>query len=214
MGVSTSISRSAAVANGAATAEPGRDGFRSLAEAVDAVGAVEALLASLAASRAVLLHEVGAWAEAHIEEILPQGADGGRAVAGEVEGVAAGVVAGRLADVLRVSPEAAAGLVEESRALVRRHPRTLAALRGGTISYGHAQTILGYTCGLHRGGRAALETRLLRQARTATVAELSQIARTERERRLRVPRRRRTEEASARQRRQMSSQAGGSADCT
>ncbi|WP_460701655.1 DUF222 domain-containing protein [Myceligenerans halotolerans] len=214
MGGSTTTSRSVVVTRGAVTVEPEQDGFRSLAEAIDAVAAVDALLASLAASRAVLMSELGAWAGAHVEEILPASADAGGVGAEEVEDVAAGIVADRLADVLRLSPDAAAGLVEESRALVHQHPRTLAALRGGKISYGHAQTILGYTCGLHRGGRAALETRLLRHARTVTVAELSQIARVERERRLRAPRRRRAEAGSARQRRQMSSQAGGSPACT
>ncbi|RPF23208.1 DUF222 domain-containing protein [Myceligenerans xiligouense] len=213
MGGSTTTGGSVVVTNGAVTVEAEREGFRSLAEAIDAVAAVDALLASLAASRAVLMSDLGAWAGAHVEEIVPEAVGGDEAVAREAEGIAAGIVADRLADVLRVSPEAAAGLVEESRALVHQHPRTLAALRGGTISYGHAQTILGYTCGLHRGGRAALETRLLRHARKATVAELSQIARIERERRLRAPGRRRAERAE-RQRRQMSSQAGGSPACT
>ncbi|GAA1865590.1 DUF222 domain-containing protein [Myceligenerans crystallogenes] len=202
----------------------GRRGFESLAEAIDAVAAVDALLASLAASRAVLMSEVGAWAAGHVEEIAEEwlpGPDGAEPPADEI---AAGIVAGRLADVLRVSPEGAASLVEESRVLVHQHPRTLAALRSGKITYGHAQTILGYTCGLHRGGRTALETRLLRYARTATVAELSGIARIERERRLRTPRpgghRRAAEGApgaeakagagAGTQRRQSSSQAGGS----
>jgi hypothetical protein len=205
---STTTSRPAVATRGAVAAMPEENGFRSLTEAIDAIAAVDALLASLSASRAVLMSELGAWTRDHVEQILPEGSGG--TAAEEVEEVAAAIVASRLAEVLRVSPDAAAGLVEESRALVHQHPRTLAALRRGRISYGHAQTILGYTCGLHRGGRAALETRLLRQARTATVAELSQIARTERERRLRPPRRRRAEAGSPGQRRQMSSQAGGS----
>ncbi|MBL0887621.1 DUF222 domain-containing protein [Myceligenerans indicum] len=204
---STTTSRPVVMASGTVAVET--DHFRSLADAVDAVAAVDALLASLAASRAVLMSDLGAWAAEHLEEIFPGAVGGDDAVAEEAEEVAAGIVADRLASVLRVSPEAAAGLVEESRALVHQHPRTLAALRRGRISYGHAQTILGYTCGLHRGGRAALETRLLRHARTVTVAELSRIARTERERRIREPRRR-AGTAAARQRRQMSSQAGGS----
>ncbi|MBE1874400.1 DUF222 domain-containing protein [Myceligenerans pegani] len=210
---SATTSRSV-VTSGAVTAGPERDGFGSLAEAIDAVAAVDALLASLAASRAVLMSELGEWASTHVGEILPGSVGDGDAAAAEAEDLAAGIVADRLAEILRVSPDAAAGLVEESRALVRRHPRTLAALRGGKISYGHAQTILGYTYGLHRGGRAALETRLLRHARTATVAELSLIARTERERRLRAPRRRAARADSVRQRRQMSSHAGGSPACT
>lgn len=185
--MTVTTSSSVVVTQGAAV-EPERHGFASLAEAIDAVAAVDALLSSLAASRAVLMNEVGTWAAGHVEEIAadvlpaPDGADR------PVDELAAGIVAERLADVLRVSPEGAAALVEESRALVHQHPRTLAALRSGSITYGHAQTILGYTCGLHRGGRTALETRLLRHARTASVAELSGIARIERERRLRTPR--------------------------
>jgi hypothetical protein len=68
---------------------------------------------------------------------------------------------------------------------VHEHPRTLAALRGGHITHAHAQTILGYTDGLRRGNRVALETRLLKRARTTTPGELSLVARAERERRLR-----------------------------
>ncbi|GAB4086995.1 hypothetical protein GCM10028784_36250 [Myceligenerans cantabricum] len=213
---STTTSRSVVVTRGAVTTEPEGGGFGSLAEAIDAVAAVDALLASLAASRAVLMSELGAWASTHVEEIAPEalGEAEGDAAGQRVRESAAGIVADRLAEVLRVSPDSAAGLVEESRALVHQHPRTLAALRSGKITYGHAQTILGYTCGLHRGGRAALETRLLRHARKVTVAELSLIAGAERERRLRTPRRRRAGAGAERQRPQMSSQAGASPACT
>lgn len=210
MSGSATTSRSVIVSSETVTQRRGE--FRSLTEAIDAVAAVDALLASLAASRAVLMSELDAWASDRAEEFLPGPSGEGEAV--DADQVVAGVVAGRLASVLRMSPEAAAGLVEESRALVHQHPRTLAALRRGAISYGHAQTILGYTCGLHRGGRAALETRLLRHAREVSVAELSVIARAERERRLRAPRRRPAGAGPVGQRRQMSSQAGGSPACT
>lgn len=215
--MSLTTDRPVVVTRGAVPGDPGREGFGSLAEAIDAVAAVDALLASLAASRAVLMSELGEWAAAHVEEIAGEAAEPVDGTDPEVRSAAAGVVAERLAEVLRVTPDGAAALVEESRALVHRHPRTLAALRSGRITYGHAQTILGYTCGLRRGGRTALETRLLRHARTLTVGELSRVARVERERRLRQSRaeggRRASGAGAGRQRPQMSSQAGGAPAC-
>ena len=107
--------------------------------------------------------------------------------ADDVTGLAPELVE-QLARALRVPEGSAVALIEESRALVHEHPRTLAALRGGHISHAHAQTILGYTDGLRRANRVALETRLLKHARTTTPGELSLVARVERERRLRPER--------------------------
>lgn len=178
------------------------DGFASLDEAVEAVAAVDALLASLAASRAVLLESVREWADSSPQLV---GAEESEPPAGLLP--TALVVA--LATALRLPSGSVLALAEESRALVHEHPRTLAALRGGHITYGHAQTILGYTDGLHRAGRAALETRLLKRSRTCTVGELSVAARAERE--LRLPSTRepaRPPRHAPQRRRQRSSQAG------
>lgn len=158
-------------------------GFANLTEAVDAVAAVDALLASLAASRAVLMESVREWVADQ-----PELFGAPEVEADDVAGLAPELVE-QLAKALRVPEGSAVALVEESRALVQEHPRTLAALRGGHISHAHAQTILGYTDGLRRANRVALETRLLKHARTATPGELSLVARTERERRLRPERR-------------------------
>ncbi|GGM09643.1 hypothetical protein ACFQBY_08880 [Promicromonospora citrea] len=158
---------------------PRESGFADLTEAVDAVAAVDALLASLAASRAVLVESVREWAAAR-----PELFDDADVEADDVTGLAPELV-GRLARALRVPESSVLALLEESRTLVHEHPRTLAALRGGHISHAHAQTILGYTDGLRRAGRVALETRLLKHARDTTPGELSLLARTERERRLR-----------------------------
>lgn len=190
-------------------------GFASLSEAVDAVTAVDSLLSSLAASRAVLIESVRAWADEHPElfpaevppvpalptDGVPADADGSRPAPelgtpvpedglpdGDEPAVLPLELVARLARALRVSEGAVVALAEESRALVHEHPRTLAAMRGGRITYGHAQTILGYTDGLHRGARTALETRLLRHAHAVTPAELSLHAREERDRRLRPAR--------------------------
>ncbi|MFD2794335.1 DUF222 domain-containing protein [Promicromonospora vindobonensis] len=157
-------------------------GFANLTEAVDAVAAVDALLASLAASRAVLMESVREWVAGR-----PELFDTPEAEADDLTGLAPELVE-QLAKALRVPEGAAVALIEESRALVHEHPRTLAALRGGHITHAHAQTILGYTDGLRRGNRVALETRLLKRARTTTPGELSLVARTERERRLRPER--------------------------
>jgi hypothetical protein len=158
-------------------------GFANLTEAVDAVAAVDALLASLAASRAVLMESVREWVADQ-----PELFDGPVVDADDLAGLAPELVEG-LAKALRVPEGSAVALIEESRALVHEHPRTLAALRGGHITHAHAQTILGYTDGLRRATRVALETRLLKHARTTTPGELSLVARTERERRLRPERR-------------------------
>ncbi|MGW2092113.1 hypothetical protein [Promicromonospora sukumoe] len=158
-------------------------GFADLSEAVDAVAAVDSLLSSLAASRAVLMESVREWVADH-----PDLFDAPEVEADEPAGLAPELVE-RLAAALRVPEGSAVALIEESRALVHEHPRTLAALRGGHITHAHAQTILGYTDGLRRGNRVALETRLLKHARTTTPGELSLVARTERERRLRPGRR-------------------------
>jgi 2-oxoglutarate dehydrogenase complex dehydrogenase (E1) component-like enzyme len=171
-------------------------GFANLTEAVDAVAAVDALLASLAASRAVLMESVREWVADR-----PELFESPEAESDEPAGLAPELVE-RLARALRVPEVSAVALVEESRALVHEHPRTLAALRGGHITHAHAQTILGYTDGLRRANRVALETRLLKHARTATAGELSLVARTERERRLRPERRAEPQPAAVRPRRQ------------
>ncbi|MFI9485220.1 DUF222 domain-containing protein [Promicromonospora sp. NPDC052451] len=158
---------------------PRESGFANLTEAVDAVAAVDALLASLAASRAVLMESVREWVAERPEQFEAPAAE-----ADDVAGLAPELVE-QLARALRVPEGSAVALIEESRALVHEHPRTLAALRGGHISHAHAQTILGYTDGLRRANRVALETRLLKHARTTTPGELSLVAHTERERRLR-----------------------------
>jgi len=158
-------------------------GFANLTEAVDAVAAVDALLASLAASRAVLMESVREWVADQ-----PELFEAPEVESDEPTGLAPELVE-QLARALRVPEGSAVALIEESRALVHEHPRTLAALRGGHITHAHAQTILGYTDGLRRANRVALETRLLKHARTTTAGELSLVARTERERRLRPERR-------------------------
>lgn len=157
-------------------------GFANLTEAVDAVAAVDALLASLAASRAVLMESVREWVAGR-----PELFGASEVETDDLAGLAPELVE-ELAKALRVPEGTAVALIEESRALVHEHPRTLAALRGGHITHAHAQTILGYTDGLRRGNRVALETRLLKRARTTTPGELSLVARTERERRLRPDR--------------------------
>ena len=130
-------------------------GFANLTEAVDAVAAVDSLLASLAASRAVLMESVREWAADQ-----PELFDAPEVEADELAGLAPELIE-QLATALRMPESSVVALVEESQALVHEHPRTLAALRGGHITHAHAQTILGYTDGLRRGNRVALETRLL-----------------------------------------------------
>nr|BFF19394.1 hypothetical protein GCM10025730_29150 [Promicromonospora thailandica] len=105
---------------------PRGSGFANLTEAVDAVAAVDALLASLAASRAVLMESVREWVADRPEQFGAPEPE-----ADDVAGLAPELVE-QLARALRVPEGSAVALIEESRALVHEHPRTLAALRGGT----------------------------------------------------------------------------------
>ncbi|WP_458781001.1 DUF222 domain-containing protein [Arthrobacter sp. D3-16] len=63
--------------------------------------------------------------------------------------------------VLAVGDRAAGALLADSHALTTSLPRTLAALRAGTISWAHARTMVDQTVSLDHNGAAALEAHFL-----------------------------------------------------
>ena len=82
-----------------------------------------------------------------------------------------------IACLLRISERTAHRLVQYSALLVNYHPRTLTALRDGTISWPHATTLLHEYLGLPHHAAARLEEALLPIAGGTTVSRLSYRAR-------------------------------------
>lgn len=85
--------------------------------------------------------------------------------------------ASEIACLLRISERSAHRLVQQSRILVDYHPRTLAALRSGALSWGHAAALVHEYAGLPAGTAELVETRLLPLALETTVTRLSYRAR-------------------------------------
>jgi hypothetical protein len=82
-----------------------------------------------------------------------------------------------IACLLRISDRSAHRLVQQSRLLVDHHPRTLEALRSGTITWGHTAALLHEYSGLPAGTAAQVEARLLPIALETTVPRLTYRAR-------------------------------------
>jgi hypothetical protein len=82
-----------------------------------------------------------------------------------------------IACLLRISERSAHRLVQYSALLVTHHPKTLAALRTGAISWAHATTLLHEYAGLPAGTAAGVEDALLPVAVATTVPRLSYRAR-------------------------------------
>ncbi|WP_434993868.1 DUF222 domain-containing protein [Arthrobacter sp. Ld5] len=82
-----------------------------------------------------------------------------------------------IACLLRISERTAHRLVQYSALLVNYHPRTLAALRTGAISWPHATTLLHEYLGLPHHAATRLEDALLPVAADTTVSRLSYRAR-------------------------------------
>ncbi|GGE89476.1 hypothetical protein GCM10011313_10280 [Mycetocola zhadangensis] len=81
-----------------------------------------------------------------------------------------------------MSERTATGLIEDSAALMHRLPLTLHALRGGEISYRHAQQLVDQSSTLSDAAAAELEETALPFAKTMTVARFRQKTRMLRER--------------------------------
>jgi hypothetical protein len=87
-----------------------------------------------------------------------------------------------LACTLRMPQRTAQTLIAECRALADDLPATRAALGEGTISYRHAQALIGQAWTVPDEAKAAFETALLRSAGTLTASKLKYKARVLRER--------------------------------
>ncbi|WP_104178986.1 HNH endonuclease signature motif containing protein [Arthrobacter sp. B0490] len=83
-----------------------------------------------------------------------------------------------LACLLRIPERTAHRFVQHSAVLVNHHPRTLAALRAGTISWAHATTLVHEYTGLPDATAALLEDQLLPLAAETTTSRLAVKART------------------------------------
>ncbi|AUZ87439.1 HNH endonuclease [Arthrobacter agilis] len=82
-----------------------------------------------------------------------------------------------IACLLRISERSAHRLVQHAALLAQHHPRTLTALRTGTITWAHATTLLHEYAGLPAGTAARIEDALLPVASATTVPRLSYRAR-------------------------------------
>ncbi|MEO6944633.1 MAG: DUF222 domain-containing protein [Lacisediminihabitans sp.] len=83
---------------------------------------------------------------------------------------------------LRMPERTIEALLHESESLVHELPATLVALTDGTISYRHAQILVGQTATLEPEAIAELETRSLRFAATLTASKFDRKVRDIRER--------------------------------
>ncbi len=83
---------------------------------------------------------------------------------------------------LRMPERTIEALLHESESLVHELPATLVALTDGTISYRHAQILVGQTATLEPEAIAELETRSLRFAATLTASKFDRKVREIRER--------------------------------
>jgi hypothetical protein len=87
-----------------------------------------------------------------------------------------------LAAALRMPERAIETLLHESESLVHELPATLAALTDGSISYRHAQILVGQTATLEPEAISELETKSLRFASTLTASKFDRKVRDIRER--------------------------------
>jgi hypothetical protein len=92
------------------------------------------------------------------------------------------LLAAELAPLLRITPNAAAHLVSESRTLARDLPETLSALTAGDISYRHARVVIDNAASLPPEAAQQFEARVLPDARRLNTARFADRARRLRER--------------------------------
>ncbi|TFD82729.1 DUF222 domain-containing protein [Cryobacterium fucosi] len=141
-----------------------------------AIAAAEREIAAAFARRATLVDEARRYSEA---TAASRAVPGGRWPAGVV---AEREFVSELAVTLRFPQRTAENLIEASRALADDLPATRAALEAGTISYRHAQVLIGQAWTVPPAAKPRFEAALLRSAGHLTVAKLKYKARVLRER--------------------------------
>lgn len=148
----------------------------TLGEIIDAIVATDQMLSSVAAYRAELIDQARQWSE-----LTQQATRAGRAGGWDAAMTARRVVVTEIACALRLPERTAERLVSDSHCLVQELPATLGALRGGEISYRHAQALADHANSLPQDARHAFEIAVLPAARKLTVAKFDRKARVERE---------------------------------
>ena len=143
---------------------------------LDAVVAIDRLLASLTATRAELIDGVRTW----IEACEDRGRVPGREQWSDAK-VAQRVLETELAAALRISEREAAQLAAESATLVTELPAALEALREGRISYRHAAVLVDQAWSLPPEVREAFAAGLLPHAERLSVGSFARTARRHRE---------------------------------
>jgi hypothetical protein len=149
---------------------------------LDVIVGLEAMTASLAASRAVAIDELRRLTLTAAEQDAPGARSGGRSDGWNTQVTARRVAASELAAALRVSENAAQHLLDESRMLTSTLPGTHTALREGQLSYAHAVAVVDEARWLPAESHHEFEQAIVPEATTRTAAGLRQKARVVRER--------------------------------
>ncbi len=141
----------------------------SFAEMVDALVDVDALISGLMAVRTQLLESVQTLSELTASATSVSSDIASRSLRAEV------------ACALRLPERTVERLFGEARMLVRDLPRTLSALRSGSIGYRHAQVMIDHGAGLAHAALDTFERLAVPAAETTTVAAFDRAARKLRE---------------------------------
>jgi hypothetical protein len=149
----------------------------SRAEMIDAIVAVDGMIAAMTAYRAELIDDARLWTEINNRVV-----DSGSRSGWNPAVVARRELTSELAVALRLPERSTERLVEESRALRHDLPHTLDALRAGRISYRHAQVVVDHAASLPPTVLDSFEEAILPAAQTLTVAKFDRRARKQRER--------------------------------
>ena len=150
-------------------AGPGGPG-EAVGRVIDALERVEQGIAGLMGDRVVLFEQARALGETGDE----------RTRAGSRQ-LALRSLRAELGAALRIPERTIDALLGASHSLVHELPATLEALRGGSISYRHAQVMVDQIAGLPAAARELLEGQALPCARRLTVSKFSRKARILRE---------------------------------
>ena len=157
----------------------------TMADLLDAIVAVDGMMASIAAYRARLIDEARSLSE--LSELGAMAANSQRLGTDGNGGWDSTTVAHRelvteLACALRLPERSAENLIAHSSILAASLPATLEALQKGEISYRHAQSIADHAASLPAETAGSFEAAVLPAARSLTVARFERTARVQRER--------------------------------
>jgi hypothetical protein len=144
---------------------------------IESVAGLDAMIASLTARRAEVVHQAHRWAQVTVDRVVPVGQPPRR----RAELAERSFVA-EIACALRMSERSAQKLIAESDTLVTTLPASFSALSEGRIGYAHARVIVDEAYRLDADARRSLEDTVIDAAATLTPARLRQRVRRVRER--------------------------------